>query len=98
MARSNIPKNGITIKFKGKRPLEWPRTRRFSQVLEDIKRRRRSWQEIKMKRQWEERRAWDFSSADLLDFNSSHLMKTWHLEKHSAVQHSESNNFQIQRK
>jgi hypothetical protein len=42
-----------------------PRTRLFSQVLEDIKKGGKSWQEIKKERLWEDSKTSDFPSTDL---------------------------------
>jgi hypothetical protein len=39
-----------------------PRTRWFSQVLEDIKRRGKSWQEIEEEGSWEAGKDWSFVS------------------------------------
>jgi hypothetical protein len=41
--RMRIPR-ALKLKFKGKRPMGWPRTRWFSQVLKDIKKKGESWQ------------------------------------------------------
>jgi hypothetical protein len=44
---------GMRIKFKGRTPMGWPKTKRFSQILEDMKR-GKNWQGIKTEIFWEE--------------------------------------------
>jgi hypothetical protein len=55
MDRTCIPRGGLEFKFKVKRDMRQPRTRRLSQVLENIIKRGHSKQETK-----KERRDWRF--------------------------------------
>jgi hypothetical protein len=41
-----------------KRPMGCVITRRFWQILEDVKKKGKSWKETEMQRLWEERRDW----------------------------------------
>jgi hypothetical protein len=50
MDRTRKPRRTLKLKFKGKRPMGQPRTTWFSQVLEDMKNREKSWQEIRKER------------------------------------------------
>jgi hypothetical protein len=43
------------LKFKGKKPMGLPRTRWLSQLMEDVKKRGRSWQESEKERLEEKR-------------------------------------------
>jgi hypothetical protein len=47
MNRTRILRRGLELKFKIKRLMGCSRTRWFSYVLEDIKKRTKRWQEIK---------------------------------------------------
>jgi hypothetical protein len=49
MDRSRIPRRALELQFKIKRPMEYPRRR---WVLEDTKKRRKSWQEIEKETLW----------------------------------------------
>jgi hypothetical protein len=47
MDRTRITREALEVKCQGKGPIKQPETRQFSQALEDIKNRGKSWQEIK---------------------------------------------------
>jgi hypothetical protein len=51
---TRMPRGALELIFKGKRPT----TEQFSQVLEDIKKRRKNWKETKKERLLEKRRGW----------------------------------------
>jgi hypothetical protein len=56
MDRIRIPRRVLELKLKGKRHMGQPRTRGFSQVLEDIQKRGNNWQEIGKEILWDEKR------------------------------------------
>jgi hypothetical protein len=58
MDRTCIPRGGSEFKFMAKRHMKQPRTRRLSQVLENIINRGKSKQETEKEELWEERRDW----------------------------------------
>lgn len=45
--RTRMLRGELELKFKGERYMRWPRTRLFNEVLEDIKKGGKRWQEIK---------------------------------------------------
>jgi hypothetical protein len=56
--RTRILRRALDLKFKGNRLMGWSRTRWFGQVLGDVRKRGKSWQEIEKERLWEEVRDW----------------------------------------
>jgi hypothetical protein len=60
MVRIRIPRRALELQFKGKRPMVRPKARWFTQLLEDIKKREKSRQEIEKDTLWEDRRDWRF--------------------------------------
>jgi hypothetical protein len=70
-----IPRRALKLKFKGKRPMGRPRTWRFNQILKDMKRRGKRWQEIEK----------NFGIVEEIgDFSSAQSYKTETMEEEAV--------------
>jgi hypothetical protein len=58
MVGTKTPRRASDLEFKGKIPMEEPRTRWFHEVPADIKKRGKSWQEMKKEKLEEGKRDW----------------------------------------
>jgi hypothetical protein len=65
MDKTRILKRALELKCKGKERMGWYRTRKFNQVVENIKKTRKQWQGIEKEKLWKRDESRDFSPFHL---------------------------------